>query len=413
MLDHASTVDRARVLGRLDEISRIGALDNGGVCRLALSPEETQAKAKLISWAQDLGCVAFADDIGNVFLRFEAGQSDAPAVLVGSHLDTQPVGGNYDGVLGVIAALECVEVISRSRLSLRRPVEIVIWCNEEGARFNPTTMGSAVHAGHLSLVQALAVVDENGDSVRISLDKAMASLQAAGFKMARRELAARYDAYVELHIEQGPILENKGITIGVVTDVQGLTQYRVEVTGVAGHAGAVPMQGRDDALTKAREIMTKLDERLGSIEGLRFTIGRLDVAPGAINTIPARATFTLDARHPDPIVLKNASAEIEAVCGRALVSQLIYQAPVPFDPFVVDIVETTARDQGFETLRLVSGATHDAAQMAAQCPCGMIFVPCHKGISHNENEYCAPEHVIDGTRILVETVLALAGRAGA
>lgn len=411
MLDHVSTVDRARVLGRLEEISKIGALDNGGVCRLALSAEETRAKARLIGWAEALGCVAYTDDIGNLFLRFEGGTSDARAVLVGSHLDTQPVGGNFDGVLGVIAALECVEVISRRPGKTERPIEIAIWCNEEGARFNPTTMGSAVHAKHFPLSKALTVADEHGETVETALQRATSALLEAGFKLKRRALASDYEAYIELHIEQGPILENEAIAIGVVTNVQGLTQYRVEVSGTAGHAGAVPMEGRDDALTRARAIMTALDEALGAVEDLRFTIGRIDVASAAINTIPAKVTFTLDVRHPNADVLTSAAKAIETLCAFAQFSQLIYQAPVPFDPKVVNLVEITASHLGMSSRRLVSGATHDAAHMAALCPTGMIFVPCRKGISHNEAEYCAPDHVIEGTQILVETVLALAGRA--
>lgn len=411
MLDHVSTVDGARVLGRLEEISRIGALDNGGVCRLALSPEETRAKARLIGWAQALGCATYADDIGNLFLRLEGSTPDAAAVLVGSHLDTQPVGGNFDGVLGVIAALECVEIISRLPATMLRTIEIAIWCNEEGARFNPTTMGSAVHAQHFPLSNALAVTDEHGETVETALQRATSALLEAGFTLKRRALASEYEAYIELHIEQGPILEHEGIAIGVVTDVQGLTQYRVEVSGTAGHAGAVPMAGRNDALTRARTIMAALDEALGAFEDLRFTIGRIEVASAAINTIPAKVIFTLDVRHPSADILDHAARTIETLCASGQVRQLIYQAPVPFAPKVIALVEKTATHLGMSSRRLVSGATHDAVHMAALCPTGMIFVPCRKGISHNENEYCAPEHVIEGTQILVETVLALAGRA--
>ncbi|PLP55582.1 Zn-dependent hydrolase [Mesorhizobium loti] len=410
MSNQRHTVDRARVLGRLDEISRIGALENGGVCRLALAPEETQARARLIGWAQDLGCVVFADAIGNLFLRFGDAGSKEPPVLVGSHLDTQPVGGNFDGVLGVIAALECVEILAAQSDRAFGPVEIAIWCNEEGARFSPTTMGAAVHAGHFPLAAALATTDAGGQSVTASLQQAMTSLCAAGISPAPRDLAANYKAYVELHIEQGPVLEKEGCAIGIVTDIQGLVQYKVEVLGTAGHAGAVPMEGREDALTRARALLADIDKTLAAFEGLRFTVGRLDVAPGSINTIPARAEFTLDVRHPEASILARAAEQIELLCAGAQLTRLIHQTPVPFDKRVATAIESATRRLGLSSRRIVSGATHDAAHVAALCPAGMIFVPCRGGISHNENEYCAPEHVIQGTQVLADTVMALAER---
>lgn len=410
MSNQGHTVDPARVLGRLDEISRIGALENGGVCRLALAPEETQARARLIEWAQALGCAVFADAIGNLFLRFGDPGSNEPPVLVGSHLDTQPVGGNFDGVLGVVAALECVEILAAQSDRAFAPVEIAIWCNEEGARFSPTTMGAAVHAGHFPLASALATTDAAGESVEASLRQAMATLRAAGVSPAPRDLAASYKAYVELHIEQGPVLETEDCAIGVVTDIQGLVQYKVEVLGTAGHAGAVPMEGRQDALARARALLADIDRTLATFEGLRFTVGRLDVAPGSINTIPARAEFTLDVRHPEAGILAKAAEQIERLCAGARLTRLIHQTPVPFDWQVADAIETATRRRGLSSRRIVSGATHDAAHVAALCPAGMIFVPCRGGISHNENEYCAPEHVIQGTQVLADTVLALAER---
>lgn len=411
MSNRGHTVDRARVLGRLDEISRIGALENGGVCRLALAPEETLARARLIGWAQALGCVVFADAIGNLFLRFGDVGSNEPPVLVGSHLDTQPVGGNFDGVLGVIAALECIEILAAQSDRAFAPVEIAIWCNEEGARFSPTTMGAAVHAGHLPLAAALATTDAAGQSVEASLQQAMASLRAAGISPTPRALAANYKAYVELHIEQGPVLEREDCAIGVVTDIQGLVQYKVEVLGTAGHAGAVPMEGREDAFTRARALLADIDKALAAVEGLRFTVGRLEVAPGSINTIPARAEFTLDVRHPEAGVLTRAAEQIELLCSRAQTTRLIHQAPIPFDARVAGTIEAVTRRRGLRSRKIVSGATHDAAHVAALCPAGMIFVPCRGGVSHNENEYCAPEHVIQGTQVLADTVMALAERA--
>lgn len=412
MLDYARTVDGTRVLNRLQEMSRIGALDNGGVCRLALSDEETRARKKLVQWADALGCERFVDPIGNLFLRWApSGAANCPPVLVGSHLDSQPVGGNFDGVLGVIAALECLEVLARHPAPGLAPVEIAIWCNEEGARFNPTTMGSAVHAGHLALGDALAVRDVEGESVGEALEASLESFAASGFTFEPRGLGGAYAAYVELHIEQGPVLEREGKAIGVVTNVQGLAQYRVRVSGVAGHAGAVPMEGRADALAGARTIMDALDEALGSLPGLRHTIGRLEIAPGSINTIPASAEFTLDVRHPDRGVLEDAMSRIEAVVAAVDSERLIYQAPVPFSARVVETIAASAEGRALSWRKMVSGATHDAAHMAALCPSGMIFVPCRDGISHNEHEYCAPEHVIEGTRVLAATVLALAAEA--
>lgn len=409
MLGQNCTVDRTRILHRLESISQIGTLRNGGVRRLAFSPEETEAKSKVIGWARALGCIAYMDEIGNVFMRLGEGQSDEAPVLVGSHLDTQPVGGNFDGVLGVIAALECAEIIKQIPGQFA-PVEIVIWCNEEGARFSPTTMGSAVHAGHFSLVEALNVTDARGLSVKKLLHQAVESLNRSGINFQHRDLAARYKAYVELHIEQGPILESEGIPIGLVTDVQGLLQYAVQVSGVAGHAGAIPMNERQDALTRARAMMTELDTALSAFKDLRYTIGRIIVAPGSINTIPAKVDFTLDVRHPNPKIMSQVREQIELICSDAHLKLLIHQPPIPFDPAIISTIEQIANRHGVRSRQIVSGATHDAAHIAALCPTGMIFVPCRKGISHNENEYCEPDHIIKGTQILVDTVMALSKR---
>lgn len=411
MSDTICAVDRARVLDRLERLSKFGALDNGGICRLALTPEETEAKAILIGWAESLGCRAFIDPIGNLFLRWERTPSDLSPILVGSHLDSQPVGGNYDGVLGVIAALECVEILATQADRLHRPVEIAVWCNEEGARFNPTTMGSAVHASHLSLAEALAVTDVDGISVQSALEQSLALLSEKNIAVLPRGLMGKYHAYVELHIEQGPILEAERIAIGIVTDVQGLAQFNISASGTAGHAGAVPMDARDDALGHARRLMNELDAALSRFDGIRYTIGRVDVAPGAINTIPARVNFTLDLRHPDGDILSRAVAEVRRLANHEQLTELIVQPPVPFSTEIRCQIDRTCERIGLSSRMMVSGATHDAAQIASLCPTGMIFVPCRGGISHNENEYCAPESVFAGTAVLVETVLALAERA--
>ncbi len=411
MLNHDRAVDRDRTLGRLAEIAKIGALDNGGVCRLALSEEETHARIRCLKCAESIGCESFVDPIGNLFMRWTPpGATSQRPVLVGSHLDSQPVGGNFDGVLGVIAALECIEVLAKHPGSVATPVEVAIWCNEEGARFNPTTMGSAVHAGHLQLDDALAVKAADGMAVGEALAKSLASFAASDITLAPRPLCGAYAAYVELHIEQGPILEDQGVAIGVVTDVQGLAQYRVSVDGVAGHAGAVPMERRADALSSARTLMDAIDQTLRDLHGLRYTIGRFELAPGSINTIASSASFTLDVRHPDRIVLEDAMARVEAALTNARAERLIYQTPVPFDKEITEAIAASAAKRGFSWRRMVSGAIHDAAHVAALCPSGMIFVPCRDGISHNENEFCDPEAVVQGAQVLADTVFALAAR---
>ncbi|WP_118135452.1 M20 family metallo-hydrolase [Oceanicella sp. SM1341] len=403
----APRADRARVLGRMEALSRVGRLANGGLCRLALSDEETEARRMLIGWAQALGCTATLDPAGNLFLRMEGRRPDLAPLLVGSHLDSQPVGGHFDGVLGVVAGLECLELLVEAG-GPERPVELVSWCNEEGVRFAPTTMGSAVHAGALPLARALATRDAEGTSLAAALERSAARLRAAGLTLTPRGLGGSYSAFVELHIEQGPVLEREGIAIGVVSDVQGLAQFRLSVAGTAGHAGAVPMAGREDALTRARAVMDRLDACLGALPGLRHTIGRIEVSPGAINTIPARVDFTLDARHPDPEVLARAIACVTA--AEAEVTPLIHQAPVPFSPALRGSIAAACDALGLSRREMISGATHDAAQAAALCPAGMIFVPCSGGISHNENEHCPPEAVMNGTDVLAGTVFALAGK---
>ncbi|MFZ1212834.1 MAG: M20 family metallo-hydrolase, partial [Pseudolabrys sp.] len=384
----------------------------GGVNRQALSIAEGEARSQLLEWSETRGFKATVDAIGNLFIRREGTDRYALPVVAGSHLDSQPTGGNFDGVFGVLAALEVMETIDEHRLATQRPLELVVWTNEEGSRFQPTTMGSAVYAGAFTLEKALAAKDRDG----ISVAEALAEMAKFHKGATSRPLGQQMAAYIENHIEQGPRLEESQRTIGVVSAVQGLKQFSINIRGEEAHAGTTPLRQRKDALQAALDLAHSLRGAMTDANDiLRYTIGRFEAFPGSPNTVPSRVTFTIDLRHPDNAELNRRSDQITALCRAANgicsveLRELLRSAPVQFDPAVVDTIRGAAQSLSLPSLDMVSGATHDAAFVAGHCPSGMIIVPCRGGISHNETEFASSTHLANGTRVLSLALLKLAG----
>ncbi len=406
-------VDAARLWQRHLEMAQIGAIPNNGVNRAAFSEEDIQARRLLVSWARARQFAVSMDGVGNIFVRRPGVDPNAPPVMSGSHMDSQPRGGRFDGIYGVLAALAALEAIDEAGLETRRPLELVAWSNEEGGRFPPCTMGSAVYTGARSLDEFLEVTDNASISLQDSLAATLAALPEAG----RRAFNAPVAAYIETHIEQGPLLEAQDKTIGVVTGIQGLRWFNVEVFGESAHAGTTPLAMRKDALRAAIAIINALTAAVHD-EGelVRFTVGRMLVTPNSPNSVASHVLFSVDLRHPDPATIRRLGAAVEPLARKAAgpcgvkVTPTLHDDPCVFDANVVDTIERAAQRLGASSMRLPSGASHDAMYMARVCPTGMIFVPCEKGVSHNEAENAKPEDLAAGARVLTAALLDLANR---
>lgn len=393
-------------------MAEIGGFEGGGVNRQALSDVDIRARGLLLEWAAARGYHASVDGIANLFLTRSGRDADSPPVLLGSHMDSQPTGGRFDGTFGVLAALEALEALDDAGIQTDRALEVVAWTNEEGGRFAPGAMGSAVFAGELKLEDCLGLVD--GDGVRFG-DALERTLDATP-QVTRRQFAFPIAAYIEPHIEQGPALEANGLQIGVVSGIQGARWYVVEVTGEPAHAGTAPLRGRKDALRAAVAMIGALQELMADPDdAVRFTVGRLDVQPNSPNTVPSRVTFSIDFRHPEQTVLERLGARIEETCRRAAgrctvtVRKTFHREPSVFSDIIVGAIERASAGLGLGHMRLASGAFHDANFIADLCPTGMIFVPCAKGISHSPQEDAKPADLAAGARVLAATLVDLTG----
>jgi N-carbamoyl-L-amino-acid hydrolase len=411
--DAVARVDQQRLWQRHMQMAQIGAIPGNGVNRAALSAEDIVARKLFISWAQARNFTIATDDIGNLFVRREGLDPTLPPVMTGSHMDSQPRGGRFDGIYGVLAGFEALEAIDESGVKTRRAIEVVAWTNEEGGRFPPCTMGSAVYTRARPLADFLDVRDNEG----ILLRDALASTLAATPQAARREFNSPAAAYVEAHIEQGPLLENAGKTIGVVTGIQGLRWFNVEVSGKTDHAGTTPLALRQDAVRDAVAIINALHELTRDpADVLRFTVGRMLVTPNSTNSVASHVLFSIDMRHPDPATIDRLGKAVEPLAVKAArqckvkVTPTLHDDPCVFDPQIVGAVENAAHELGLPNMRIASGASHDAMYMARICPTGMIFVPCEKGVSHNEAENAKPEDLAAGAKVLAATMLELANR---
>ncbi len=408
----AAAVDQQRLWQRHMAMAEIGAIADNGVRRQALTPEDIRARRLLLDWAGAHGWQASVDSIANLFLRRPGSDPGAAPVMVGSHMDSQPAGGRFDGIYGVLAGFEVLEALDAAGIATRRPIDLVAWTNEEGGRFAPGAMGSSVFAGTLDLADCLEVTDSAG----IRFADALEATLAATPGLPRRSFGFEVAAYVEPHIEQGPQLEATGHQIGVVTGIQGARWYRVEVNGEPGHAGTAPLGGRKDALRAAVRMITALQELMDDPgDQVRFTVGRVVVEPNSPNTVPAKVTFSIDFRHPEQRVLEERGGRIEAVCRaqaglcEVMITETFNRPPCVFPAEIVDLVERAAELTGHSHMRLASGAFHDANFVADLAPTGMIFVPCFKGISHSPAEYAKPEDLAAGARVLAATLVELAG----
>ena len=412
-----TSVELARVNGRrlwdsLMEMAQIGATPKGGVCRLALTDLDKQGRDLFVRWAKEAGCTIGIDRMGNVFARRAGSDDSLPPVITGSHADSQPTGGKFDGIYGVLGGLEVIRTLNDHGIVTRHPIEVVIWTNEEGSRFAPAMVSSGVFAGVFTLDYGLSRADVDGKT----MGEELARIGYAGdLPVGGRAIHAAF----ELHIEQGPILETEATTIGVVHAAQGQRWYEVVLTGQESHAGPTPMPRRRDALLGAAKVI-----QLVNAIGHKYapyacaTVGMLQVHPNSRNVIPGRVFFTVDLRHPEDAVLAQMDAELRAGIAAAAsdakvdvskLEQIFYYAPVAFDTDCVNSVRAAAERFGYSHRDIVSGAGHDACYLAQVAPTAMVFVPCIGGISHNEIEDATPEWIEAGANVLLHAML---GRAG-
>lgn len=400
-----------RLWDSLMALAKIGATPKGGVCRLALTDLDRQGRNLVIEWAKAAGLSVTVDKIGNVFMRRAGHNNNLPPIVTGSHVDTQPTGGKFDGNFGVLAALEVIRTLNDHNVETEAPVEMVFWTNEEGSRFVPVMMGSGVFAGVFPLEFAYAAKDADGNSVGEALQK-------TGFVGSQTPGDHPVGAYFEAHIEQGPILEDDAISIGVVSGVLGIRWYDCVVTGQESHAGPTPMASRHDALQVSARVMQEvvaIANRFGP-EG-RGTVGMVQVYPNSRNVVPGSVTFSIDFRNAsDALVdemdaaLKDYLTALEKETGLTIaLTQVSHYPAAPFHPECREAVRSAATSLGYSSRDIVSGAGHDAVYMSMLAPTGMIFIPCKDGISHNETEYSSPEQVTAGANVLLHAVLDKAG----
>ncbi|WP_293779560.1 M20 family metallo-hydrolase [uncultured Oxalicibacterium sp.] len=411
-------VNNARLQSSIAALAAFGGRDDGGVSRETLTPIDLAARRHLIDYARSLGCEVMIDDCANLFFR-RSGKTEQSPVLTGSHADTQPIGGKLDGAYGVLAGLEVIAALNDAGISTIRPIEVVAWTNEEGSRFGPGTMGSSAFVTPSLLTSYRQSVDKDGIVMGDALDAALKEVP----DVPRRAMAEPMDAYVELHIEQGPVLERANAALGVVTGIQSVLWYRVVCTGMAAHAGTTPMNERSDAMAAAVAIASQLYARAEqeAASNMRLTLGRWHVSPNSINTIPGEVEFTIDVRCVDASVLVRFERFLQDLTtqhawrGRIVFETLFRREPTIFPQDMRDLIDiactraTQAAQRGLPQ-HLTSGAFHDAMYLADHCPTGMIFVPSKDGISHNAAEETAPADLTLGVQALAYTIVELANR---
>ncbi len=399
-----------RLWASLMELASIGATPRGGVRRLALTGLDGQGRARVTGWLREAGCTVLCDAIGNLFAIRAGSDPTLAPVAMGSHIDTQPNGGRFDGNYGVLAGLEVLRTLSDAGIVTRRPLAVAIWTNEEGSRFQPVMMGSGVYAGAFTAAHCHAQRDADGTSVA----QALAAIGAAG-----RDPAPAFDAYFEAHIEQGPVLERESTVIGVVESALGQRWFDVLVEGQDAHAGPTPIDMRRDALLAASRLTLAVREiAQRHPHYARGTVGRLVVAPNSRNVIPGRVEMSVDLRNADDATLgamaaavREAADAIAQADGVSIaLTETVYFPPCIFDAGLAASIEAAAAGAGYSHRRIASGAGHDAVYVARTCPAAMVFVPCEGGISHNEIENARPDHLHAGANVLLQAVLARAQR---
>jgi N-carbamoyl-L-amino-acid hydrolase len=399
------SIDGERLWDTMHRLAEIGATEAGGVARVALTDVDKAGRDQFIEWVTELGCSVHIDRVGNLFARYEGSNSSRPPVVIGSHLDSQPTGGKYDGAYGVMVGLEVLRALHADNIRLAAPVEVVSWTNEEGARFPPAMLGSGVFSGDISLEAGLGSTSMQGDVLGEELLR-------IGYSGPELPGERPIGYYLEPHIEQGPILEESDHTIGIVTGVQGVRWYDVTITGQEAHAGTTPMERRSDAMVSAARLITEVDDiaRRRAPAG-RSTVGVVEVEPGSRNTIVGTVRMTVDLRHPDADVLAQMDAEfrefVTTLQPQPEVEQIWYSAPIEFNPEIVSALRAAATEQGKDPVDITSGAGHDACYISKVAPTGMIFIPCADGLSHNEAEAITYEHAVAGAEVTLAAVLQL------
>ena len=402
-------IDEERLLGRLHVLGQIGRDAEGRLARIAGTDADKAGRDRFVAWLREAGLEVIVDRIGNVFGLWPVGEGNP--VMIGSHIDTVVNAGIYDGTYGVLAGLEVIQALRSAGIAPARPIVVGAFTNEEGARYAPDMMGSLVYAGGLGLDQALATVGTDGTTLG-------QELRRIGYAGDREPGFLRPHAYVELHIEQGPVLERVGLPIGAVESLQGISWQRVTIEGTANHAGTTPMSMRRDAGHAAARVITFLRDHVTASNAQSVaTVGNLKLEPNVINVIPARAIFTVDLRDPDERRLQ----DLEAAFSRYLddlaekegvgisVERLARFEPVLFDQGIVAMIEAAAEGLGLQTRRMTSGAGHDAQMIARIAPAAMIFVPSRGGVSHNPREHTDPVQLAAGAEVLLDVVRRLAG----
>jgi len=402
------TINQARLWDSIMEMAKIGATAKGGCNRLALTDLDREGRDLFISWCKDAGCSITIDSMGNIFAR-RPGKNDAlEPVAFGSHLDTQPTGGKFDGVFGVLAGLEVVRTLNDHSYETDTPLEIVVWTNEEGSRFAPAMIASGVFAGVFTEDYGMSRADLDGKTIGEELNR-------IGYRGDAPCGGRPFKALFEAHIEQGPILEAENKTIGAVTGIQGIRWFECTVTGNESHAGTTPMTMRRDALLGVARIVDEINLiAKGHAPDAVSTVGLLQVHPNSRNVIPGSVFFTVDLRHADAHVLREMADELYEVVNRVTselslthdLHEIWYSPPAPFDKSCIESVRRAAEEAGYAYRDIVSGAGHDAGNISKVAPTAMIFVPCAGGISHNESESATPEDLAAGCNVLLRAVLA-------
>ena len=404
-------INGPRLWDTLMELAKIGATPKGGVCRLTLTDLDKQGRDLVLAWAKQADLTVTIDKIGNAFMRRAGRNNSLPPIMTGSHIDTQPTGGKFDGNYGVLAGLEVIRTLNDHGIETEAPVEVAFWTNEEGSRFVPVMMGSGVFAKAFTLAHAYAAKDTEGKSVGEELER-------IGYIGEQEPGDHPFGAYFETHIEQGPVLEDHNVTIGVVQGVLGIRWFDCTVTGMEAHAGPTPMALRKDAMQVASHIMQEVvAAALRHTPHGRGTVGMVHVHPNSRNVIPGRVKFSIDLRNATDALVDQMADEVKAFAaqlsqktGLGIQIELVSSYPAQsFHPDCIGAVARAAEKLGYSNMPAVSGAGHDAVYMAQLAPSGMIFIPCKDGISHNEIEDAKPEHITAGCNVLLHAMLERAG----
>ncbi len=399
-------VNKDRLWDSLMEMAKIGATPKGGCARLALSDLDREGRDLFVRWCKEAGCTVSIDRMGNIFARRPGKNNDLPPVVTGSHLDTQPTGGKFDGVYGVLAGLEVIRALNDHNFETEAPIEVSVWTNEEGSRFAPAMIASGVFAGVFTEEYGHSRADLDGKTIK-------EELQRIGYFGDMPVGGRKFKAFFEAHIEQGPILEAEKKTIGVVQGIQGMRWFEATITGSESHAGTTPMNRRKDAMLGCARMVERINEIAHKFTPGVSTVGLVKVSPNSRNTIPGSVFFTVDLRHPFDDKLDIMKAELEAafaetcaMLGLSGECKEIWSSPaIHYDKDCVNAVRKAAADAGYQHMDIVSGAGHDAGYIARVAPAGMVFVPCAEGISHNEVESALPEDLAAGCNILMRAML--------